>query len=157
MEPKIKLATIEDLKDIQKLNLMLFEKEYNEYDKTLNREWTFANDGEDYFKKRIIEDDGCALVAQVDNKIVGYLVGGLQEKGTYRVLPVFAELENMLVLDDRRSKGIGAKLFRGFIDWCRSKDVKRLRVVAPAMNVRAIEFYKKNGLAEYDLVLESDI
>ncbi|MCD4762088.1 GNAT family N-acetyltransferase [bacterium] len=157
MEPKIKSATIGDLEEIQKLNLMLFEKEYNEYDKTLNCEWVFANDGERYFKKRIIKDDGCALVAHIDNKMVGYLVGGLQEKESYRVLPALAELENMFVLDDCRSKGVGSKLFRAFTDWCKSKDVKRLRVVASAMNVRAIEFYKKNNLVEYDLILETDI
>ena len=156
-ESKIKSATIEDLKDIQRLNLMLFEKEYKEYDKTLNCEWTFAEDGENYFKKRILEDDGCALIAYVDNKVVGYLVGGLSEKGSYRILPIFAELENMFVLDSCRSKGIGVKLFRAFTDWCKSKNVERLRVVASAMNVRAIKFYKKNGLSELDLILESNI
>ena len=157
MNPRIKSATIKDLKDIQKLNLMLFEKEYKEYDKTLNCKWTFANDGENYFKKRIIKNDGCTLVAYIDNKMVGYLIGGFQKKESYRVLPALAELENMFVLDDCRSKGVGTKLFCAFIDWCKSKDVKRLRVVASAMNVRAIEFYKKNNLIEYDLVLESDI
>lgn len=156
-ESKIKSATIEDLKDIQKLNLMLFEKEYKEYDKTLSCEWTFGNDGESYFKKRILEDDGCAFVAYENNEVIGYLVGGLSEKGSCRVLPVFAELENMFVLENIRSKGVGTQLFNAFIDWCKSKNVKRLRVIASSMNVRAIEFYKKNGLEEYDLILESDI
>lgn len=157
MESKIKLATIKNLKDIQKLNLMLFKKEYAEYDKTLNCEWTFANDGEGYFKKRILEDDDCALVAYVDNNIVGYLVGGLLEKEPHRALSTFAELEDMLVIEGSRNKGVGTQLYCAFIDWCKSKNVKRLRIVASAMNVQAIKFYKKNGLSEYNLILESDI
>jgi GNAT superfamily N-acetyltransferase len=156
-ELKIKLASIKNLKEIQKLNFMLFKKEHEEYDKTLNRKWAYSSDGESYFKKRIIEDDGCALVAQIDNKIVGYLVGGLIKKGSHRVLLTFAELENMFVIDNIRSKGVGTKLFQAFADWCKTKNVKRLRVIASSMNFRAIEFYKKNGLVEYDLVLESDI
>lgn len=157
MKPKIKIATVKDLKDIQKLNLMLFEKEYKEFDNTLDREWPFSDEGESYFKERITHDDGCALVASVDDNIVGYLVGGLLEKKIYRVLPIFAELENMLVIEDCRNKGVGSKLFRAFMDWCKSKEVKRLRIVASAMNARAINFYKKNGLTEYDLIMESDI
>jgi hypothetical protein len=38
-------ATIKDLKKIQELNLMLFEKEYDEYDKTLNVDWTYCGCG----------------------------------------------------------------------------------------------------------------
>ncbi|MCK4745306.1 GNAT family N-acetyltransferase [Candidatus Parcubacteria bacterium] len=157
MKIKIKFATIENLKDIQKLNLMLFKKEYYEYDKTLNCEWTFKSDGENYFKKRIIKDDGCVLIAYADNKIVGYLIGGLKEIKPSRLLSAFAELENMFVLENYRCKQIGSKLFKAFINWCKSKNVKRLRVVASAMNICAIKFYKKNGFIEYDLILESDI
>ena len=97
MEPKIKLATIEDLKEIQNLNLMLFEEEYDEYDKTLDCEWTFASHGESYFKECIIKDESCAFVAYENNMVVGYLVGGLRERESYRTLSVFAELENMFV------------------------------------------------------------
>lgn len=158
MESKIKSATIEDLKRVQELNLMLFEKEYAEFDNTLNCKWTFGEDGTEYFKSRIIEDDGCVFVAVVDDEIVGYLAGGLMDnKKTYRVLPNSAELENTFVLDNRRGMGIGQKLFEAFKDWCKSKDVKRLRVVASAQNVGGINFYKKNGFSDYNLILESNL
>ena len=158
MESKIKSATIEDLKRVQELNLMLFEKEYAEFDNTLNCEWTFGEDGTEYFKSRIVEDDGCVFVVVVDDEIVGYLAGGLMDnKKTYRVLPISAELENMFVLDNRRGMGIGGKLFEAFKDWCKSKGVKRLRVGASAQNVGGINFYRKNGFSDYDLILESNL
>lgn len=157
MEITIKTATSEDLKHIQELNYMLFEKEYKEFDPTLNCEWTFGNEGESYFKKRISEDDGCALVALDGERIVGYLVGGIEERGSYRTLPVFAELENMLILDECRGKGVGSKLHNAFVEWCKSKGVGRMRVGASAQNTGGINFYRKNGFKDYDLILEKDI
>ena len=158
MESKIKSAKIEDLKRVQELNLMLFEKEYAEFDSTLNCKWTFGEDGTEYFKGRITEDDGCVFVAVVDNEIVGYLAGGLMDtKKTYRVLPNSAELENMFVLDNRRGTGIGSKLYQAFVDWSKSKGVKRLRVGASAQNVAGIGFYRKNGFSDYDLILETNL
>ena len=46
---EIRKATLDDLKDIQKLNLLLFEKEYKEYDKLLDKDWTFGEKGKKYF------------------------------------------------------------------------------------------------------------
>lgn len=158
MESKIKSATIEDLKRVQELNLMLFKKEYAEFDSTLNCNWTFGEDGTEYFKSRITEDDGCVFVAIVDDEIVGYLTGGLMDtKKTYRVLPDSAELENMFVLDKCRGMGIGSKLYQAFVDWCKSNNVGRLRVVASAQNVGGINFYRKKGFSDYDLILETNI
>jgi hypothetical protein len=42
MQYIIRQATINDLKDIQSLNLLLFKKEQKEYDITLNTERTYS-------------------------------------------------------------------------------------------------------------------
>lgn len=158
MESKIKSATIEDLKRVRELNLMLFEKEYAEFDSTLDCKWTFGNDGTEYFTNRITKEDGCLFVAYVNDEIVGYLAGGLMNnKKGYRVLPKSAELENMLVLDKCRGMGVGTKLYQAFVDWCKLKGVGRLRVVASAGNVDGINFYRKNGFSDYDLSLETNL
>ena len=153
----IKEATIENLKDIQDLNLALFKKEHNEYDDTLNLNWTFGKEGTDYFKKRIIEDNGYALVAESDGKIVGYLVGAISKAEFYRTISKIAEVENMLILEEYRSKGIGNELMDKFFSWCKSKGADRIKVVASAQNIKAINFYKKNGFLDYNLTLERNI
>jgi len=157
MEVKIKSATISDLKDVQKLNLMLFEKEREEFDNTLDCEWPFSKDGENYFREHITEESGCVLIACIDDMVIGYLAGGLKEKDSFRIMPNFAELENMFVLDKYRNMGIGTKLYRAFIDWCKSKGVGKLCVIASAENSDGINFYRKNGFIDYHLVLEADI
>lgn len=157
MNVTIKTATMDDLQKIQELNLKLFEKEHEEYDSLLNLDWTFGKIGTKYYKDRISKDDGCVFVAIVNNKIVGYLCGGLIKAKTYRNLPIVAELENTFVLDKLRSQGIGKKLYNQFLEWCKMKNVGKLRVEASTQNKLAIKFYKKNNFKEYSLVLEADL
>ena len=159
MDVTIKTATINDLQKIQELNLKLFKKEHKEFDSLLNLDWTFGKTGTKYYQDRISKDDGCVFIAIVDHKIVGYLCGGLkpQKAESYRILPIVAELENTFVLDEFRSKGIGKQLYNKFIEWCKAKDVGKIRVEASAQNELAIKFYRNNNFKDYTLVLESDL
>ena len=154
---KVRRANIDDLKKIQDLNLMLFEKEYKEYDKLLNLNWTFGKIGTKCFKKHLTEDDYCAFVVEEESAIVGYLAGGLGQVENYRNVPKSAELDNMFVLEKYRGKGVGKILYKEFVDWCKSKGVQLLRVEASAGNEDAIEFYRKCGFKDYTLVLEAEI
>lgn len=157
MEVIIKTATINDLQKVQELNLKLFEKEHKEFDSLLNLDWTFGEVGTKYYQDRISKDDDCVFVAIVDNKIVGYLCGGLTKAEDYRNLPIVAELESTFVLDEFRSKGIGKQLYNKFIEWCKTKNVGKLRVEASAQNELAIKFYRNNKFKDYTLVLETDL
>jgi GNAT superfamily N-acetyltransferase len=155
MDIVIRKAALADLKAIQKLNLLLFEKEYEEYDQLLDTDWTFSEEGTAYFKERI--DDGCVVVAISDDMVVGYLCGGLTRAESYRKLPTTAELENMFVLEKHRSKGIGKMLMDAFLDWCKTKGAGIVRVKSDARNTKAIDFYKKAGFLGYTLVLEKQL
>lgn len=157
MDIIIRNATLDDLQKVQKLNLKLFEKEHKEYDSLLNLDWTFGKEGTKYYQDRISKDDGCVIVASINNEIVGYLCGGLTEAEVYRNLPVVAELENTFVLDEFRSKGIGKQLYNKFIEWCKTKNVGKMRVEASAKNELAINFYRNNKFKDYTLVLESEL
>ena len=157
MEIEIRRATTGDIKSVQRLSLLLFEKQRGEFDTTLNLEWPFSEEGEIYFRKSITEDDQCVFVACVDDNIIGFLNGCIDEKDSNRSAPRFSEMDYLFVLDEYRGNGIGTKLYRAFLNWCQSKNIKRLRVTASAGNSGAINFYRKNGFTDYDLVLEQNI
>jgi GNAT superfamily N-acetyltransferase len=157
MEAEIKTATIEDLEEVQGLSLLQFENELEKFDRTLNREWSFSKDGEDYYKKSISDDDRCVLVAVIGDKVIGYLEGGASQRGSNRMLSKFAELEYMFVMEEHRGTGIGTKLYQAFVDWCKQQGVKKLRTQASAGNAATLDFYRKNGFVDYDLILETDI
>ena len=157
MDVLIKTATINDLQKIQELNLKMFKKEHKEYDSSLNLNWTFGKSGTKYYHDKISKNNSCVFVAIVKNQIIGYLCGGLTKAENYRILPIVAELENMFILDEFISNGIGTKLYNEFFKWCKTKKVGKIRVNASAQNELAINFYKNNNLKEYALILEKDL
>lgn len=151
----IRKATIKDLKSIQELNLLLFKKEISDFkDVTLDEDWVFSEKGTEYFTKKILEDENIAEVAEDDGKIVGYLVGGMDKDKNTRKPEKVANIENTLVLEKYRGKGIGGKLMDTFIDWCNSKNIERICVCASALNEAGIGFYKKHGFKEYEITLD---
>ena len=77
----IRKATIYDLFEIQSLNNLLFKLEKENFDPTLVENWPMTEEGEKYFKTLI--EDAYVIVAILNDKIVGYLAGSINEKGTY--------------------------------------------------------------------------
>ncbi|KKP89951.1 MAG: hypothetical protein UR95_C0005G0083 [Parcubacteria group bacterium GW2011_GWC1_36_108] len=150
---KIRKAVFDDLEDVLRLNLDLFKKEYSEYDKSLDMEWTHSEPGEEYFAERIVGNDGFVCVAEDNGKIIGYICGGLCDRG-YRVEGVYAELENMLVDEKYRGLGIGKKLGEAFLQWCGVEKVRYINVSASASNTAGIGFYRSLGFCDYDVKLQ---
>lgn len=153
-ETIIRKATQNDLQEIQNLNKILFELEYDNYDPTLNIEWPLSKDGTEYFEDAI--NNSITLVAIVENKVVGYLIGSLNTENTYNKYAQ-AELDNMCILEDYRKLGIGGKLFNTFKEICIENNIKELKVIASYKNQNAINFYKKNGFEEAEITLKQSL
>ncbi len=151
----IRKATSKDLADIQRPNFDLFKKEYNEFDKSLDMEWTYSKEGKKFYSDRIKNENSLVKVVERDGKIIGYfcgsLVGGFYRRG------IHAEMEDALVEEKFRSKGIGGKLMKDFLDWCKKQKVNYISAVATAQNEKAIKLYRKLGFKDYTLTLEKKI
>ena len=152
----IRKANIKDLRDILRLNFYLFKKEHKEYDKTLNLRWTYL-EGIKYFKDRILKRTGFVEVAEINGKIIGYLSGGFSERLFYRKKINYAEAENMFIEDKFRNIGIGTKLMKDFINWSKKNKINYISVIAFAKNEQSINFSRKLGFKDYNLVLEMKI
>ena len=157
MSVEVRIATMDDLKTIQNLNKKLFDEEFEKYDKTINCNWPISDEGREFYEERITKDSGCAFVLIEDSKIIGYLVASLSEDEFYRCIDSFAELDDMYILEEYRSKGYGGLLYSRFIQWCYGKKVKRLKVLVTAKNKQAIKFYKRKGFDEYNVTLEKSL
>lgn len=150
----IRKATKKDLKEIQRLNHALFIKEYREYDKTLNTRFPFTRKSKNYFLSRANDSNqGCLFVAEMSNRIVGYLSGGMQKPKPSRLRARYAELETMIVDPAQRAKGIGSVLVLHFFSWCKKHKVNYVSVIASAKNLRGHTFYRRAGFKDYDLHL----
>ncbi len=150
----IRKAELEDLTSIQKLNDNLFDIEFNNFDDTLKREWALEKDGQEYFEDMIKNE--IVFVAQIEDKIVGYLAGSICEQISY-ITETFAELDNMCIYDEYRRFGIGTLLMDEFKKYCKEKNIQNIKVTASAKNNRAIQFYMKNGFEDYNVTLKFKI
>ncbi len=154
MKVRIRRAKRNELKVIQDLNHELFLSD-KDRDKFLNFNWPY-DEGKRYFLKRITDPACICLVADVRGKIIGYLAGSVREVESWRPVKR-TELENMLVKPEFRSGGIGSKLVEGFLKWSKAKKVNRALVVAYATNIKAVEFYRRNGFVDESIMLEIKI
>jgi len=149
----IRKAKTRDLEGVLRLNLELFKKEYREFDKSLDLNWTYKR-GKKYFRDRIVKKDGFVEVIENKGEIIGYLCGGITRGLFYRKKSKYAEMEDMLIEKKFRSKGLGTKLTRDFINWCKNNKVNYISATASVENKSAINFYKNLGFEEYNLTLE---
>lgn len=156
MSAIIRNAKFEDLKSIQKLNTLLVEFD-SQFDKTIQSDWATSEDGIEFISDRISEVDGCALIAEMNNEIIGYLIGGITEAASYRTIELLGELEEMVVLEEYRGQKIGEQLVQKFFGWCNEKNLKRVRVEVSAPNLKGINFYHKQGFEDFNLILEKNI
>ena len=150
----IRKANLEDLYNLQELNNNLFELEFNNFDDTLKIGWPFEKEGKEYFEDMIKNE--IVLVAEVEEKIVGYLAGSICEEVSY-IKETFAELDNMCIDDEHRRFGIGTLLIDEFKKYCKEKEVQNIKVTASAKNSNAIQFYMKNGFEDYNITLKYKI
>lgn len=64
METQIRQARTSDVERIQELNAELSEKEAEEYDPTIDPEWTLTEEAANWYRERINKGNGFAEVVQ---------------------------------------------------------------------------------------------
>lgn len=146
----IRRATIDDLYDIQTLNNMLFKLEKENFDPTLVEGWPMTEGGRTYFKNLI--EGAYVIVAILNDVIVGYLAGSINDKGSYEEVQ-YGEVNNMFIKSECRGYGVGQLLISHFKQYCISNGINNLTVTASVKNTNAIEFYRKNGFEDFNLTL----
>lgn len=153
----IEEANTKDLDAIIALNHKLCIKENKEFDDTINPDYPTSSRGEEGFKEGIESPDSLTLVAKAGDRVIGYLAGGPAEIEDYRTVKKIYEAGSMWVDDKYRDNNIGTKLMDRFEDWAKERGATRLKVVVSVQNKGGINFYRKRGLEDYDLILEKDL
>ncbi len=112
--------------------------------------WHWADDAEEAWKKRFVElidqPEMVLLVAeQADGDAVGFLVATAESSH-----PVFArqraEIWDLVVLPDHRSKGLGKQLMEAAFEALTQRGAEDVVLHAARNNPAAVKLYKKLGL-----------
>lgn len=95
-------------------------------------------------------DLGISYVAEVEGKVVGFLMGRILE-GSYGP-HVGAWVEGLGVLPGLKRQGIGRRLLEAFSEGCRSKGVQEVHAVASARDPGVKPFLEAYGFRPGELV-----
>jgi diamine N-acetyltransferase len=150
----VRPANKNEVKDLQDLNDAVFIDNYK-YDSDLDLNWAQSDKGHQYFTKLLDNPDSCCLIAEEDGRKIGYLAARPKPM-SYRKSKYF-EIENIGVIPEYRSKGIGTMLMNECLKWAKSQGFQKAYLNAYFDNHSAIEFYKRNGFSEIDLSLEKSL
>nr|WP_255551274.1 GNAT family N-acetyltransferase [Granulicella sp. dw_53] len=83
----------------------------------------------------------CLLVAEIEGRIVGFVVGKRAECGD----EVVGELESVAVSGAVRRRGVGRALCEAVVEWCRSEGARAVELEVRAESAGAIALYEGLG------------
>ncbi len=151
---KIRLANKNEVKALQDLNDEIFV-DNPKFDPDLDTTWAQSDRGEQYFSELLNNPKDCCLIAEDGGRKMGYVAAAPKEMN-YRKSKYVA-IENIGVVPDYISKGVGKMLMGECLKWAKLQGFEKVYVNSYVKNTNAINFYKKNEFEEIDISLEKTL
>ncbi len=135
----VRKANYDDVKILNTFLTLLIRDE-RQYDLGIDENFIVTNMYENY-----IEDSNkLIIVAEENNKIVGYLYGIIKPNDdTYKY--IIAKLDALYIDNNYRNKGIATSLIEYFKKWAISKNAHKIEVNVWSNNIKAKHLYEKNS------------
>lgn len=122
---------------------------YSESDDARNLEEMNVIFKSDYWLCQFIEDHNGEPVGLVELSFRNVADGCLSTPVPY--------LEGFYIVESERNKGLGTKVIRFLIDWCKDKGYSEFATDTELKNKLAQHFYEKAGFKEVDRIVEYKI
>ncbi|CCC82120.1 GNAT family N-acetyltransferase [Thermoproteus tenax] len=122
-----------------------------EFDPLLKPVDNILSVSKEYVKSKIASSTSVVLVAEVDGKIIGVVIGDIEDRVFYepRMAGVIREF---YILPEYRRKGLGKRMLSEISDSLKRKGAQVIMADFPALNEIAIEFYKRMNFRPVDSV-----
>lgn len=98
-----------------------------------------------WFARELQNKDAVLLVAQSEEKVVGYAYGRVEERDWNQLLGRHAALHDVLVKPEARGSGAGRELVTMFCEIVKGLGVPRVVLHTAAKNTSAQEFFSSHG------------
>ncbi len=137
--------------DIPELSRLWLEKMtlYRQFD----RRFALANEGRAAWESRLLEwlvDPSCAvLVHPLDDSLLGYIVGWVQDAPPGIVPTRFGAVTDMALDSHRYQGGAGRALVNALRDWMFERGIKQLIVYVPYRSTVEQAFWRSMGATEW--------
>lgn len=151
MDVVVRKAELKDTKDANNLLTLLIRDE-KQYDPSINENCVISR----FYEDMISNDSNILLVAEIDNKIIGYLYGYIVDNGnTY--LDKVSKLDALYIIKEYRKNKIATKLINEFKSWSLKNGVKYIELQVLNDNTSAVNLYKKEGFRSFKSTLINKI
>ena len=151
---KIYPCKVNEVEALQNLNDEVFI-DNAKYDTDLDLTWAKGEKGRKYFTELLNNSEAFSVIARDGEREVGY-VAASQKNIDYRKSK-YLEIENMGVIPEYRSLGVGKMLMEECFKWAKENGYQKVFVNTYVANKEAVQFYIKNGFEEIDISLEKNL
>jgi diamine N-acetyltransferase len=147
----IREVTINDIVELQKISRQTFHETFS----ALNSEENMAKYLEEELSiekltAELNNTDSAFYFAVYNANVIGYLKLNFGESQTELKEQKSVEIERIYVLKEFQGKHIGQLLYDKAIQVARQKNAEYVWLGVWEENIKAINFYKKNGFIEFD-------
>jgi len=97
------------------------------------------------------------LVAETDNKIVGYFIGTIEKAKAFVVPKKIGRISDAFVAKKYRKSGIGKKMFKELVKWFKKKNIKHIELSVDSRNETGIKAWQKFDFKEYMKKMRLDL
>ena len=151
MNINIRKANNDDIKILNAFLTSLIRDE-KKYDNNIN-ENIIVNY---YYETIINKDDNYLLVAEVDNNVVGYLYGYIENSGSVCIDKV-SIIDALFVSEEYRGNGIANRLIDEFKKISKDNNVRYIEIKVCNDNKAAASLYNKCGFKDIKRILQVDL
>ncbi|MDH3452884.1 MAG: GNAT family N-acetyltransferase [Gammaproteobacteria bacterium] len=138
-------------------------REMQNWERTIDARLAAADDVIERLWREILQDcdvfHGTIFVAELDGRVVGYIgvLTHVPQDHTDEIDYVYAQVTDLVVLEQFRSQGIGTALLAQAKKHARDAGVHWLRINVLAGNPAAAALYRRCGFRDREIVLEHDL
>ena len=148
MNFKIRKATLNDINVIVELH-----KELVDYHRKIDKYYKPGSKTRKGFRKYLLEiirkRKIKILVAETDNKIVGYFIGTIEKPRPSVVPKRIGKITDAFVEEKYRRFGIGRAMFNELIQWFKKNKIKHIELRVDSRNEIGIKAWQKLGFKEF--------
>ena len=148
MEFKIRRAVLKDVDAIVELN-----KQLADYHRKIDKYYKPSSKTRKGFRKYLLEiiRKRCVriLVAEVDNRVVGYFIGIIEKAKPFLTPKKIGKISDAFVEKKYRRFGIGKSMFDELIKWFKRNKIKYVELSVDSRNRIGIKAWHKFGFKEY--------
>jgi GNAT superfamily N-acetyltransferase len=151
-EVKIRKATRRDLPQLLNLSkeLRRYHRRFSGFEalhKDARKRWT------KFALKNIRSPNGLVLVAEQDNKLIGYALGLVKKNIPIYKLEKIGHFSDLFVTSSLRGKGVASLLKKEMFKWFRAKKLPMAKIHVHAENNYARAVYKKWKFNDFHIVM----